>query len=591
MAKNLEINVDIKFDKSKATSLEALINNINKNNKFSINIDTSKAEISLSSMLEKLKKIQQITNNLGGNFNTKNSDQLNKEKEILEQVATAKKKASEISNNTSIKQTDIQSYDKLQQKLTEIINSKKQLSSVTMNTDNLQNLTSAVIKYKNELGQAISEQWKLITDKKTNVSSFVNTSTKVSDNTSQKNTYNEINNLLKQQYKIETQLITAQGEKKQVLQQNLAIVKQNLSAKSNNKEEILTQQQLNSLINTELQLKRSLQVAQSANNDKINQELSNTKQLIELSQKQLTNQLNTIQSKNNSNINSSFLSQFQNSLKGNDIANRIEQIRQKINSLNGVNTKDVRSQVANLKSEIVELDQKVQMNGIQTGQRQFTSFGQTISNVASKFGIFLTAATAINKLIQEVKQGIEYVKYLDESFTDMAMTMEQLTKTQFNEMGDQLDEMAKKMGVTIEAVHDIGRIYSNEKTSVEEILAKTKPTAELSNIAGMNALTASKNMQDIANQFKLLENEGSEASEVFAHVGDVMTAVSKNMTYDFASGIQELSSAISTSGSVAEMSGDNMERYTAIIGSLIEQTGRSGSELANAYKMIAARVK
>lgn len=591
MAKNLEINVDIKFDKSKATSLEALINNINKNNKFSINIDTSKAEISLSSMLEKLKKIQQITNNLGGNFNTKNSDQLNKEKEILEQVATAKKKASEISNNTSIKQTDIQSYDKLQQKLTEIINSKKQLSSVTMNTDNLQNLTSAVIKYKNELGQAISEQWKLITDKKTNVSSFVNTSTKVSDNTSQKNTYNEINNLLKQQYKIETQLITAQGEKKQVLQQNLAIVKQNLSAKSNNKEEILTQQQLNSLINTELQLKRSLQVAQSANNDKINQELSNTKQLIELSQKQLTNQLNTIQSKNNSNINSSFLSQFQNSLKGNDIANRIEQIRQKINSLNGVNTKDVRSQVANLKSEIVELDQKVQMNGIQTGQRQFTSFGQTISNVASKFGIFLTAATAINKLIQEVKQGIEYVKYLDESFTDMAMTMEQLTKTQFNEMGDQLDEMAKKMGVTIEAVHDIGRIYSNEKTSVEEILAKTKPTAELSNIAGMNALTASKNMQDIANQFKLLENEGSEASEVFAHVGDVMTAVSKNMTYDFASGIQELSSAISTSGSVAEMSGDSMERYTATIGSLIEQTGRSGSELANAYKMIAARVK
>ena len=85
--------------------------------------------------------------------------------------------------------------------------------------------------------------------------------------------------------------------------------------------------------------------------------------------------------------------------------------------------------------------------------------------------------------------------------------------------------------------------------------------------------------------------EGSEASEVFTHIGDVMTSVSKNMTYDFASGIQELSSAISTSGSVAEMSGDSMERYTATIGSLIEQTGRSGSELANAYKMIAARVK
>ena len=84
------------------------------------------------------------------------------------------------------------------------------------------------------------------------------------------------------------------------------------------------------------------------------------------------------------------------------------------------------------------------------------------------------------------------------------------------------------------------RIYSNEQTSTEEILAKTKPTAELSSIAGMDALTASKNMQDIANQFQLLENEGTKASDVFTHIGDVMTAVSKNMTYDFAKPLANL---------------------------------------------------
>lgn len=168
--------------------------------------------------------------------------------------------------------------------------------------------------------------------------------------------------------------------------------------------------------------------------------------------------------------------------------------------------------------------------------------------------------------------------------------MSGLTRTQFDEMGQQLDEMANKIGNTIESVHDIGRIYSNEQTSTEEILAKTKPTAELSSIAGMDALTASKNMQDIANQFQLLENEGAKASDVFTHVGDVMTAVSKNMTYDFSSGIQELSSAISTAGSVAQMSGVSMEKFTAEVGALIEQTGMSGSEVANGYKMISARV-
>ena len=122
----------------------------------------------------------------------------------------------------------------------------------------------------------------------------------------------------------------------------------------------------------------------------------------------------------------------------------------------------------------------------------------------------------------------------------MSMTMNGLTRSQFDEMGQQLDEMANKIGNTIESVHDIGRIYSNEQTSTEEILAKTKPTAELSSIAGMDALTASKNMQDIANQFKLLKQEGADASEVFTNIGNAMTAVSKNMTYDFAKLVGEL---------------------------------------------------
>ena len=122
----------------------------------------------------------------------------------------------------------------------------------------------------------------------------------------------------------------------------------------------------------------------------------------------------------------------------------------------------------------------------------------------------------------------------------MKMTMADLTENEFNVMGEQLDEMAKKMGVTIESVHDIGRIFSNEQTSTSEILEKTKPTAEFSNISGMDALTATKNMQDITNQFQLLKNEGVKASEVFSHVGDVMTAVSKNMVYDFAKPLANL---------------------------------------------------
>lgn len=930
MAKNLEINIDVKLNKDKVNSLQDLIKSIEKG--VTLKLDTSKAETSLSSFLNKLKEIQNIANNINinvnnTNFNNKNIEQLNKEKEILEQVATAKKKANEVVlNNSSIKQTDVQSYDKLQQKLNEIINSKKQLNSVTMNTDNLQNLTSAVIKYKNELGQAIAEQWKLITDKKTNISSFVNTSTKVSDNTSQKTIedtnkmyqkmeqdrrseaektaqelnrierekqrfveeienkrlqslqrkkqeeinleqtqaqasnrvleqnykeqqqlieqmenqrlksierkkkeeaslqqtqakannkaleqnyreqqqfieqienkrlqsikkskqeeasllqnqaqssnkaleqkykeeqnfieqvenkrlqsiekakqeeiklqqtqakfsnkaldqnyreqqkaiedtnkmyqkleqnrrseaektaselnrvererqqlieqienkrlqstqrvkqeelslqqiqakfsnkaleqdykerektieqienkriqaiqkareeeiklqrtqaqasnkaleqgykekqttlYNEINNLLKEQYRIETQLITADGERKQTLQQNLQTIKQSLAIKSNNKEELLTQQQLNNLLNTEIQLKRNLETVQATKNDKVNQELINIRELIQLSQKQLNNQLNEVQNKNGNLVNTSFLGQLKESLKGNEITNRIDQIRAKINALNGTNTKEVRTQVANLKAEIVELDQKARMNGLQVGQRQFSSFGQAISSTLSKFGIFLTTATACRKMIQEIKEGIEYVKYLDESFTDMAMTME-ISRSQFNDMSEDIDKLASKLGVTSQYVHDIARVYSNASTTIEEVMKKVKGASELANISGMDGLETTKAIQSITNQFKLMQKEGADAGKVTSHIGDVLTKISQNIAYDFASGIKEMNNAISTSGSVAEMSGDGLERYTATIGALIEQTGRTGEELANAYKMISARVE
>ena len=214
----------------------------------------------------------------------------------------------------------------------------------------------------------------------------------------------------------------------------------------------------------------------------------------------------------------------------------------------------------------------------------------SISSTLSKFGIFLTTATACRKLIQEVKEGIEYIKYLDESFTDMSMTMD-ISRSQFDNMSEDIDKLASKLGVTSQYVHDIARVYSNASTTIEEVMKKVKGASELANVSGMDGLETTKAIQSITNQFKLMQKEGADAAEVTSHIGDVLVKISQNMAYDFASGIKEMNDAISTSGSVAQMSGDGLERYSAIIGSLIEQTGKTGNELANAYKMISARVK
>ena len=43
------------------------------------------------------------------------------------------------------------------------------------------------------------------------------------------------------------------------------------------------------------------------------------------------------------------------------------------------------------------------------------SLGSSISATLSKFGIYTSMALACRKLFEEFKQGVEYVKYLDES--------------------------------------------------------------------------------------------------------------------------------------------------------------------------------
>ena len=106
----------------------------------------------------------------------------------------------------------------------------------------------------------------------------------------------------------------------------------------------------------------------------------------------------------------------------------------------------------------------------------------------------------------------------------------------------------------------------------------------------MTGEETTKSLQSVINQFKLMSVEGANAGEVTSHIGDVLTKISQNLTYDFADGIKEMNSAISTSGSVAEMAGESVESYSARIGALVQATGKGGSELANGYKMIASRI-
>lgn len=219
---------------------------------------------------------------------------------------------------------------------------------------------------------------------------------------------------------------------------------------------------------------------------------------------------------------------------------------------------------------------------------QVTSFAQSFSRIAGSMGIFITLQQTMRRLFEQFKEGVEYVRYLDKAFTDISITMD-MTKSQFDGMTDQVQQMAVQLGTSSKAVMDVVKTYANAQSNIDEVMQKTQPSVILSNLSGMDTSTVTKAVNATLNAFDMLKGGENDVIEQTTRVSDVIVSVSRNMQYDFNDGIVQLIDGVKTAGNVAESAGVSFESYVARMGTLIETTGKSGSELANAYKMIIAR--
>lgn len=206
------------------------------------------------------------------------------------------------------------------------------------------------------------------------------------------------------------------------------------------------------------------------------------------------------------------------------------------------------------------------------------NFSRGLQNILSSMGIFVSSAMMFRAVWNELKEGVGYVKELDSAFRDISITTS-LTKVQFNNITSQVQDMAKELGTSATAVMDVVKTYANASVNMSEVMEKIQPSIILSNISGMSTTEVTKAVQSATNAFKLLEKEGMSAEEATTRFGDTIVAVSQNMQYDFAEGVRELVSAISSAGSVAEVAGVSMESFASIVGAVIERTGKSGLTL------------
>lgn len=284
------------------------------------------------------------------------------------------------------------------------------------------------------------------------------------------------------------------------------------------------------------------------------------------------------------------------SLQADDI--QVEQTIIRLNNQLQKNSKYSKEAKDKIRSWISELEKgnvasetlkqiNVQAKELHSNMSAIGRTGQTfihgIINKVKSLSTYISGTVIIGKLLHSGKQVIDFSRELDKAITNINYTMD-VSSDKLADIGKQSIDTAKDLKTSAENVLDAVTTYANANETAESILSKSKPTIMLSNVTGMDTATTTDILQGTIHQFDLEDTE----KELY-HVSDVLQAVSKSMAVDFSKGIKEMAEGIQVSGSVANDAGYDLERYSAILGNLIEKTRQSGSELGRSLRTMFVR--
>lgn len=186
---------------------------------------------------------------------------------------------------------------------------------------------------------------------------------------------------------------------------------------------------------------------------------------------------------------------------------------------------------------------------------------------------YITGAEMINKAWAEIKQGMQFIVDLNASMTTVYQTMD-ITTEGLKELSSGAISAAKDLGAMSSQMIDAIEIYAAYGKTVDEILNQAKPTVMLANAAGIDAKTASDQIQGVLQQYE--ELEGQEMRIVNSY-----EKIAANVQIDFDKAIAAQAEGVQTAGAVARDAGLEFEKLAAIIATTSETTRQEGKICLN----------
>lgn len=199
--------------------------------------------------------------------------------------------------------------------------------------------------------------------------------------------------------------------------------------------------------------------------------------------------------------------------------------------------------------------------------------------VYNKIKEFVGAAGAVRTFSRALRDAFNSVKELDAVMTEMAV----VTDLGIGDYWEQLPEYsdrANKLGVSIKSAYESATLFYQQGLNTNEVVALSNETLKMARIAGLDAAEATDRMTAALRGFNMELNETSaqKVADVYAELAAIT-----------ASDVDEISTAMTKTASIASNAGMEFETTAAFLSQIIETTRESAETAGTAMKTVIAR--
>ena len=219
---------------------------------------------------------------------------------------------------------------------------------------------------------------------------------------------------------------------------------------------------------------------------------------------------------------------------------------------------------------------------IQESSEAFTEQNERagqIDGIMARAKAFVGLQGAANIARRALSDAFNTVKELDAQMTEMAV----VTDDNIGGYWDQLPEYTKRanaLGVSIKSTYEAATLYYQQGLKTNEVIAVSNETLKMARISGLSAAEATNRMTAALRGFNMEVNEANAQ-----RIDDVYSKLAAITASD----VDEISSAMTKTASIASSAGMKFETTAAFLSQIIETTRESAETAGTALKTVIAR--